>query len=111
MLVLIRGRLAALAADKHTPCTTQHNATVLLQRKRRLKYGAVRRLSTIPVFLYAAAFSVAFSHLRYDFGAYFTHKHAFVPAVEVVEQEQFSVLLPDSRYYVLVHNVGNKVLV
>ncbi len=64
------------------PNTTQRR---LQQQKRRLKYGVARRLSAIPAFLYAAAFSVAFPHFRYDFGAYFTHKHAFVPTVEIVE--------------------------
>ena len=100
-------RSARQAHALHNPTQRKEE----LQQKRRLKYGVARRLSAIPAFLYAAAVLVAFAHLLNHFGAYFPHKHAFVPAVEVVEQEQFFIFLPDSRYYVLVHNVGNKVLI
>lgn len=74
-------RSARQAHALHNPTQRKEK----LQQKRRLKYGVARRLSAIPAFLYAAAFSVAFPHLRYDFGAYFTHKHAFIPAVEIVK--------------------------
>lgn len=53
---------------------------------------------------------ICFRHLVYYFFAYLPHKTTFVPTIEVVEEQQFLILLPYGTSNVVVHNVGYEIL-
>ena len=48
-------------------------------------------------------------HLLDDFGADFSNVHPLVKADKVIEQQEFSVLLSDGAYHVIVQNVLDEV--
>ena len=55
-------------------------------------------------------FSGCFRHLAYHRFAYGADEYAFIPAQEIIIQEQFLIFQPERAYDVLVHDVRNEEL-
>ena len=85
--------------------------SLLSYRKRNGQLRAARAGLDVLARSCRFTFSVALSHLRYHFSAHDAHIYAFVPTVEIIEQEELFVLLSRSAYNIFFHEVGQKVLV